>query len=157
MSQQNYTREHLGEFGSVVCFKAVITGVEDTLGTDGAAVVFTRAGKMRGHNLVRSLGLQGSNIPVEQMADKLNAAIGKDGTRLCHVKSVRQDGENIVVEAMETMCSAFEPMGSDRNCTFTLGAIGGAIEAVTGKMLQGKQTTSVLRGSSCDTFVYTPF
>ena len=43
-------RETLAEFNSVVCFKAVIVGVEDTLGEDGAAVVFTRAGKVADSN-----------------------------------------------------------------------------------------------------------
>lgn len=41
-------RSQLGDFSSVVCFKAVIVGVEDTLGADGAAVVFTRAGRSAG-------------------------------------------------------------------------------------------------------------
>jgi predicted hydrocarbon binding protein len=156
MSQQHYQRQELGDFSSVVCFKAVITGVEDTLGPDGAAVVFTRAGKMRGHALVASLGLTGSNVALPKMAETLNAAIGKNGTRLCHVVSVREEGGNIVVDTTDTVCSAGEAMGSDRTCTFTLGAIGGAIEAVTGKMLLGHQTHSVLRGGKTDTFVYTP-
>ena len=39
MPNSNDIRKDLGDFSSVVCFKAVITGVEDTLGPDGAAVV----------------------------------------------------------------------------------------------------------------------
>ena len=57
-----YQREDLGDFSSVVCFKAVITGVEDTLGKEAAGVVFTRAGKVRGKNLVNDLNLAGSHL-----------------------------------------------------------------------------------------------
>ncbi|AWT36167.1 hypothetical protein DM785_11810 [Deinococcus actinosclerus] len=141
---------------SIVCFKAVIVGVEDTLGRDGAAVVFTRAGKVRGHNLARDLGLTGSNPPTEQIAGLLNAAIGRDGTRLAAVTRSYQDGEAIVIETQDTVCSAGEAPGSDRRCTFTLGAVWGALEAITGQTFLGEQTESVLRGGSCDKFVFSP-
>lgn len=150
-------RTELGDFSSIVCFKAVITGVEDTLGADGAAVVFTRAGKVRGQNLATELGLANSQVSMDELTSALNAAVGKDGTRLCAIKQAYRDGDNIVVEAYDTVCSAGEPQGSDRQCTFTLGAIWGALEAVTGQMYLGKQTDSVLRGGSSDTFVFSPF
>ncbi|MFC6617851.1 hypothetical protein [Deinococcus radiophilus] len=149
-----YERSELGEFSSVVCFKAVITGVEDTLGKEGAGVVFTRAGKVRGHNLARDLGIVNSQIPVDQLAEKLNAALGQAGTRLANVVSVREENGTITVDTTETVCSAGEDMGSDRECTFTLGAIWGALEAITGKTLLGEQTGSVLRGGQYDTFVF---
>jgi len=147
-------RSDLGDFSSIVCFKAVITGVEDTLGTDGAAVVFIRAGKVRGANLANELGLAGSNMPIDQVAQALNSAIGKDGTKLCAVDRAYMDGDKIVVETNETVCSAGEPNGSSRECTFTLGAVWGALEAVTGKTFLGEQTESVLRGGSADKFVF---
>ena len=150
------SRPTLGDFSSVVCFKAVITGVEDTLGTDGAAVVFTRAGKVRGQNLAQSLGVAGANVPVEEMAQLLNGAIGKDGTRLTGVESVRREGENYVVDCYDTVCSAGEPQGSDRKCTFTLGAVWGALEAITGQTFLGEHTESVLRGAPYDRFVFSP-
>ncbi len=149
-------REHLGDFSSVVCFKAVIVGVEDTLGEDGAAVVFTRAGKVRGHELVKSLGLTGSKVTIGELAKALNDALGSSGTKLCAVNNAYEDGENIVVETSETVCSAGELDGSSRKCTFTLGAVGGAIEAVYGKVYVGKHTDSVLRGGTCDKFVFSP-
>ena len=104
----SYVRSELGEFSSVVCFKAVIVGVEDTLGPDGAAVVFTRAGKVRGRDLVASLGLTGSSVPVEQLASLLNQAIGRDGTRLAAVTQADHEGENVVIETQDTVCSAGE-------------------------------------------------
>ncbi len=149
-------RNNLGDFSSIVCFKAVITGVEDTLGTDGAAVVFTRAGKVRGHNLATDLGLAGSNLPIEQVAEALDKAVGVEGTKLCKVDKAYMDGDDVVVETSETVCSAGEPNGSDRECTFTLGAVWGALEAVTGKTYLGRHTDSVLRGGSSDKFVFSP-
>ncbi len=148
------TRPQLGDFSSIVCFKAVITGIEDTLGADGAAVVFIRAGRVRGHNLAGDLGLTGTNPPIDQVAAALDAAIGKDGTRLCAVDRAYMDGDDIVVETHDTVCSAGEATGSTRECTFTLGAIWGALEAVTGRTLLGRQTASVLRGGEFDTFVF---
>ena len=149
-------REALGNFSSVVCFKAVIVGVEDTLGEDGAAVVFTRAGKVRGQQLVASLGLTGKNIPVEELAATLDAALGQGGTRLCSVEKAQTIGETVVIDTQETVCSAGEANGSTRKCTFTLGAIWGALEAVSGKRYLGEHTESVLRGGSSDKFVFSP-
>lgn len=150
-------RSNLGDFSSVVCFKAVIVGVEDTLGPDGAAVVFIRAGKVRGRDLVESLGLTNSNLPLEQIVSALDAAVGLKGTRLCSVNKAYKDGEDIVVETTETVCSAGEEVGSERQCTFTLGAVWGALEAVTGEMYLGRHTDSVLRGGTCDKFVFSPY
>jgi predicted hydrocarbon binding protein len=129
--------------------------VEDTLGPDGAAVVFTRAGRVRGENLAKSLGLAGSNLPVEKLAGALNDALGQDGTRLCKVASAKDTGDTIEIETQETVCSAGEPEGSDRRCTFTLGAIWGALETVTGNRYEAKHTDCVLRGGTSDKFVFT--
>ena len=149
-------RPLVGDYNSIVCFKAVIVGVEDTLGEDGAAVVFTRAGKVRGRNLASDLGVAGSNVPVEQIAPLLDAAIGKNGTCLAAVTRSYQQGEDIVIETQDTACSAGEPMGSDRKCTFTLGAVWGALEAITGQTYLGEHTESVLRGGTSDKFVFSP-
>jgi len=151
------TRPTLGDYNSTVCFKAIITGIEDTLGPDGAAVAFIRAGKVRGQMLATELGLAGSNVTVEDIAGVLNQVIGRDGTRLCAVTRSYREGENIVIETQETVCSAGEPQGSDRKCTFTLGAVWGALEAVTGQMFVGEQTDSVLRGATSDKFVFSLF
>ena len=156
MPNSNDLRKELGDFSSVVCFKAVITGVEDTLGPDGAAVVFTRAGRVRGHNLARSLGVSNSSVEPAKIAELLDGAIGKNGTCLTGVASVVKEGENYVVDCYDTVCSAGEPQGSDRKCTFTLGAVQGALEEITGQMFYGEQTDSVLRGGKYDRFVFSP-
>lgn len=149
-------REKLGDFSSIVCFKAVITGVEDTLGPDGAAVVFTRAGKVRGETVAKELGLTGAKVPVEQLAAALNDALGANGTRLCGVSGAHQDGEKIIIDADETVCSAGEPDGSDRRCTFTFGAIWGALESVMDKRYSARQISFVPQGGAHDTFEFTP-
>jgi len=149
-------RKELGDFNSIVCFKAVITGVEDTLGPDGAAVVFVRAGKMRGVALATQLGLAGKSVPIDQLAVALDNAVGLNGTKLCRVTNAYLEGERVTVETQETVCSAGEPAGSDRICTFTLGAVWGALEAVTGKRYEGRHTESVLRAGNSDKFVFTP-
>lgn len=149
-------RPELGEFNSIVCFKAVITGMEDSLGEKATAIALIAAGRARGKKLVQELGLDNSQISLDEAGSRLSQALGKDGTRLCKIDKIIEQGDVIQVYTSETVCSAGEPQGSSRSCTFTLGAVWGAIEQVTGKRLQGKHTESVLRGSSHDIFEFKP-
>ncbi|HEY9782828.1 MAG TPA: hypothetical protein V6D09_22145 [Leptolyngbyaceae cyanobacterium] len=149
-------RPELGEFNSIVCFKAVITGMEDSLGEKATAIALIAAGRARGKKLVHELGLNNSQISLDEAGARLSQALGKDGTRLCKIDKIIEQGDVIQVYTSETVCSAGEPQGSPRTCTFTLGAVWGAIEQVTGKRLQGKHTESVLRGSSHDIFEFKP-
>lgn len=147
-------RPDLGDFSSIVCFKAVVVGMEEALGEKTAAVALKAAGRKRGKNLVKSLGLEGASQDMDAVAKALDAAVGKAGTRLCAVDRIEEEGSAIRVYTRETVCSAGEPDGSKRECTFTLGAIHGAIEAVTGRKLKGKHTASVLRGGTHDVFEF---
>ncbi len=149
-------RPELGEFNSIVCFKAVITGMEDSLGEKATAIALIAAGRARGKKLVQELGLDNSQISLDEAGSRLSQALGKDGTRLCKIDKIIEQGDVIQVYTSETVCSAGEPQGSSRSCTFTLGAVWGAIEQVTGKRLQGKHIESVLRGSSHDIFEFKP-
>lgn len=149
------SRPTLGDFSSIVCFKGVITGMEEALGEKATAIALISAGRTRGKNLVTELGLVGSNIPLADLATKLDSAVGKDGTRLCSVEKIVQDGEVMRVYTSETVCSAGEPQGSERKCTYSMGAIWGAIETIVGKKMQGKHIESVLRGGSHDVFELT--
>lgn len=149
-------RPILGEFSSIVCFKAVITGMEASLGDKATAIALVSAGRARGKKLAEDLGLVGQNFSMEELTQKVSAALGSEGTRLLIVEKIEQDGENYKVYNRETVCSAGEPDGSERKCTFTLGALQGALEAITGKRFRGVQTESVLRGGSFDVFTYTP-
>jgi predicted hydrocarbon binding protein len=152
----NGVRAQMGEFMSLVCFKAALRGVEDTLGEDGATVLLVRAGKLRGHDVAKQHGLVNSAKSLEELAGVLNGVFGANGTRLCQIQKIYADGENIVVETQETVCSAGEPQGSSRKCTYSLGAVAGAVEAITGKTFRAEHTDSVLRGGTCDKFVFSP-
>ena len=145
-------RPDLGDFSSIVCFRAVVAGVEQTLGHRAAMVALRSAGRQRGHDLVGSLGLTGSAPATpDDGAKALDTALGPDGTKLCRVdKLERPDDETYRVYLSETVCSAGEEQGSDRELSFTFGALHGAIEALYGVKLRGKQVGSVLRGQDHD-------
>ncbi|NJL39346.1 MAG: hypothetical protein HC840_15390 [Leptolyngbyaceae cyanobacterium RM2_2_4] len=146
----NQLRTELGDFSSIICFRAIVTGTEDALGEKAAAIALISAGRRRGKQLAEQLGLTGMGIDSEKIVSLLQSALGKEGTRLCIVDKVVSDGEGIWVYCRETICSAGEPQGSNRQLTFTLGAIQGVMEQVTGKRLRGKQIESILRGGSFD-------
>lgn len=149
-------RPQLGDFSSIVCFKAVITGMEDALGDKATAIALTTAGRARGKQLADSLGLSGSVESLDQAQAKLSQALGKDGTRLCLIDKIVTDGDTIKVYTSETVCSAGEAQGSERKCTFTLGAVWGALEQILNKRFRGVHTESVLRGGNYDLFEFTP-
>lgn len=149
-------RPTLGDFSSIVCFKALVVGIEDTIGGQAAAVSLRAAGRKRGKELATSLGFGRTAIALSDVAAAMKAALGASGTRLCSVNSIEQSGDDIVVRLSETVCSAGEPQGSPRELTFTLGAIHGAMEVLTQKRLRAKQTGSVLRGDTHDVVTLTP-
>jgi predicted hydrocarbon binding protein len=150
-------RQELGDFNSIVCFKAAVTGMEEALGEKATAIALTTAGRTRGKKLAEDLGLVGSSLSLDEAAAKLKKALGKEGTCLCIVEKIVAEGEVIKVYTSETFCSAGEPAGSSRKCTFTMGAVWGAIEQLIGKRLKGVHTESVLRGGTHDVFEFTPF
>jgi predicted hydrocarbon binding protein len=154
---QNAERTELGNFSSIVCLKAIVVGVEEALGEKAAAIALISAGRQRGKKLAEEVGLtnMGADVSLEDVQQKANHALGKDGTRLCLVEKVVQEGEVYKVYTRETVCSTGEQEGSPRRCTFTLGAIQGFLEAFLGKRLRGTHTQSVLRGDTHDVLEYT--
>jgi hypothetical protein len=148
-------REQLGDFSSIICLKAMITGMEDALGAKATAIALTTAGRTRGRKLATELGLRGC-ADMSLAAAKLREALGPEGTRLLIIEKIEQQGENILISTSETVCSAGEPDGADRKCTFTLGAVCGAMEVLLDKRFQSKQIESVLRGGKFDVFELTP-
>ena len=93
---------------------------------------------------------------LEDLASKLDFALGENGTRLCKVDKIVDTGEVIKVYTHETVCSAGEEMGSTRKCTYSMGAVCGAIETIQDKRYRPKHIESVLRGGSHDVFELTP-
>lgn len=142
-------RPQIGDFASIRCTKAIVVGVEKALGERAAHVALINAGRMRGREIAeQSFG--GRSVALADTAPLLNQAIGAEGTRLCIVERVSEKDGAIHVALSETLCSAGEPQGSPRLLTFTMGAIQGAFEVVTGRPLKAKQIESVLRGGSYD-------
>ncbi len=149
-------RSELGLFNSVVCFKAVVVGIEDALGAKAASIALIAAGKKRGRDLAQSLGLvnNGEEVALSALGEKLNHVLGPNGTRLCMVDKVEQVGEVYKVYTRETICSYAEEEGSARTCTYTMGALQGFLEVFLGQKLRGTQTGSVLRGDDHDILEY---
>lgn len=154
MSTEQALRPELGNFSSIVCFKAVVVGVEEALGERAAKVALVSAGRKRGKNLVADLGLTGQSGNLADAAAKMRAALGTEGTRLCNIDGIEEIGDSIRVRVSDTVCMAGEPQGSERTCTFTLGAVWGALEALTGRKLKGKHTESPWRGEAHDIFEF---
>ncbi len=155
--EEHLLRQELGDFGSIIFLKSIIAGMEEAIGEKTAAIAMISADRQQGKNSVQELGLvnKGTTWSLEEIREKINQIIGKEGTRLCIIDKIEQDGETYKVYAKETFCSSGEPEGSSRRCTYTLGAIQGFLEAFLGKRLRGKQTASVLQGSSHDVMEYT--
>lgn len=129
--------------------------MEEALGEKATAIALIAAGRERGKNLAKSLGLSNSSTDLAVITTQLNDAVGANGTHLTAVDRIVEDGDKIKVYCSETICSAGEPQGSSRMCTFTLGAVWGALSEITGKKLRGVHTESVLRGGSNDVFEFT--
>jgi predicted hydrocarbon binding protein len=153
---QNKLRQELGDFSSIICLKAIITGVEEALGDKATAIALISAGRQRGKMLAEKLDLvdKGKEFSLADVTEKVQYALGKEGTRLCVVDKITQEDEGYKVYTHETVCSAGEPQGSSRQCTFTMGAIQGFLEAFLGKRLRGTQTESTLREGTHDVFEY---
>lgn len=147
-------RPTLGDFNSIICFKAAIAGMEEALGEKATAIALTAAGRSRGKQLAQELGLVNTTLTLDDVVYKVGLALGKNGTRLCIVEKVQQEGDIIKIFTKETLCSAGEKPGSTRKCTYTLGAIWGVLELSTGKRFVGQHTESVLRGGSHDVFEF---
>jgi predicted hydrocarbon binding protein len=130
--------------------------MEEALGEKATAIALISAGRVRGKNVAIELGLSGSTENLETIAAKLNAALGSSGTRLTAIDKIVKEGDTIEVYCSETVCSAGEPQGSSRKCTFTMGAVWGALTEITGQRLRGTHTESVLRGGNHDVFEFTP-
>jgi len=144
------TRKSLGDYSSIICIKTIVTGLEDIMGIPAARGNLVLAGRKRGKTIVTDLGLSQSSLPLQDVTNALANALGKDGTKLCSIEKIEMNEASYLVYLKDTICSAGEEPGSARQLTFTMGAIQGALEEVTGNRMTSKQIGSVLRGDDFD-------
>ncbi|HAA32158.1 MAG TPA: hypothetical protein DCE56_36220 [Cyanobacteria bacterium UBA8553] len=145
-------RQELGDFSSVIFLKGIVIGLEESLGEKNAAIALIAAGRNQGKKLAQEVSLidNSTSWSLDEIREKINQVLGKEGSRLFIIDKLENEGEVYKVYTKETFCSSGEVEGSSRKCTYTLGIIQGFLEAVMAKRLQGKQTGSVLRGHSHD-------
>ena len=150
-------RRELGDFSSIICFRAIVTGIEDALGSKAAMITLVSAGRSRGKQLAQQLGLSNASAKLDEVTKMVRDVLGAEGTRLCIIDKVEiVDSGKLHVYCRETICSTDEPQGSERQLSYTMGAIQGLLEEALGKRLRGKQIASVLRGCDCDVIEFTP-
>jgi len=147
-------RDELGDYSSIICLKSIITGMEDALGDKATAIALIAAGRARGRTIVKQLGLSLEH-GLDDVTQKVADVLGKDGTRLMLLKKIEETEDGFRVYTQETVCSSGEEQGSQRRCTFTLGAAQGVLESLTEQRFRGVHVESVLRGGEFDVFEYT--
>ena len=143
-------RPELGDFSSILCFRALVTGLQEALGEKAGLIAAIASGRARGRGLAQSLDLAGTEPDLARATLYMQQALGIDGTRLCLIDKIEAVDNGYRVYCRETICSAGEAQGSSRTMSFTLGAIQGALESMMNKRLRGKQIESVLRGGTHD-------
>lgn len=136
-------RPTLGPFMNVTCFQYLRLGAEDVAGV--APII--AAGRQRGHDVIKGLGMLGQTQDAAVIYDVLATALGVDGTRLCLLQSITaKANDGYEVRLSEGACTAGQS-ASEPVCAFTLGVFVGAISAITGRRMYGTETTCCAMGS----------
>ena len=141
-------RPELGDFISIIGFRALLNGLQEALGEKAALIAAIAAGRARGRDLAQGLGLAGMELDKATLL--IQQALGINGTKLCLIDKIEDLDNGYRVYCREAACSTDEAEGSSRKLSFTLGAIQGALESMTKKRLRGKQVESVYLGGSHD-------
>lgn len=148
---QTQLRPQLGDYVSIICFRYMRHMAEDTAGR----ALIIAAGRKRGHDLIAEIGLTGASSDPAQIQQALAQGLGLEGTRLCLVERVEAFDDGFQVWVDESVCS----MGVEARspiCVYTLGAVMGAVEAMSGKRLVGKEVECVAMGADKCLFVFHP-
>jgi hypothetical protein len=125
MSDMKINRPTLGPFMSVICFRYLNDDAEELAGR----ALIVDAGRHRGRDVIEELGLMGSHESAEALQKQLDDTLGVNGTRLCIIKSVTEkDDGGFEVHADECASPAY-----------TMGVLIGAISAITGQTMLGKE------------------
>lgn len=147
------TRPTLGSFMSMTCFQYLRVVAEETA---GRALVIS-AGRKRGQDLVHELGLNNSAQDPDAIKTKLDAALGMEGTKLCIITSVTaKAGGGYEVRIKEGACTA-GVTASEPHCAFTMGVFIGAVSALTGRTMVGKESECSAMGHAECVYQIDPF
>jgi predicted hydrocarbon binding protein len=149
-------REKLGQFASIDAFRAVVEGMADALGEKATGVALVAAGRLRGKKLAEELGLKGTTQSLEDATKQIGEVLGADGSRLCIIDKIVQEGDLIKVYTSETLCAVGGAEGTQPKCTFTMGIVWGVLTELLQQKLKGVHTESVLHGGAYDVFEFTP-
>ena len=137
-------RPTLGGFMSLTCFQYLRNGTEDV--ADRPPII--ASGRKRGFDVVEGLGLLSSSQDGAAIRERLDAAFGVNGTKLCIVKSVtRKPNGGYEVRITEGACTAGQT-SSEPLCAFTMGVFIGAIHAITGARMNGHETECCACGAA---------
>jgi predicted hydrocarbon binding protein len=137
---------------SVSCLQQLRIYTEDLAGRGPVL----GAGRLRGRGVIAELGLDDASLDDEKLLSLFVEVFGINGTGLCRVVGISSDGAGAyVVQLIEGACThqmqATEPM-----CVYTLGVFMGALQALTGAVMQGTETTCEAKGDSMCTYVISP-
>jgi len=126
MREIKVNRPTLGPFMHVVCFRYLVEDADDLAGR----ALIVDAGRQRGQDLIEQLGKKGTHQKAQDIQRELDDALGLNGTRLCIIQSVTEkDNGGFQIHAMECASPAY-----------TMGVLVGAISAITGVSMLGKET-----------------
>ena len=139
-------RPILGDFMSITCFHFLRVGAEDIAGR----VPIVAAGRERGSNVAAELGLAGATKDPAVIREKLAAALGADGTRLCIVEAITvKPNGGYEVQISEGACTA-GVTDTEPHCAYTMGVFVGALGTITDQRMRGSETTcSAMGGPRC--------
>lgn len=143
MSGADIGRPTLGEFMSLVCFQYLRVNTEAV--AERAPVV--AAGRTRGYDVIKQLGLVGKAPHEEEAKKLLNDALGVNGTHLCIVNDViEKPNGGYEIHIVEGACTAGQKSETP-HCAFTLGVFIGAVNALMNTPVRGVESQCIACGA----------
>ncbi|MEM6820739.1 MAG: hypothetical protein AAF558_02190 [Verrucomicrobiota bacterium] len=123
-------RDVLGNYFHVVCGRAILDGIQETLGEAGARALLVQAGRKRGQSLAVDLGDQAKPESLEQFQKVLGEQLGSSGTRLCLIKEVTGEWNHLQIYVSDLLEYKIES-------AYTLGVFQGFLEQSLDGLFQG--------------------
>jgi hypothetical protein len=124
-------REELGQHFHVTCGRAIVEGIQETLGKHGARALLIQTGRKRGLSLSTEADISASDICAERICEILINYLGQNGTRLCLVERVTGSPDRLTVEVSNLI-------EDSENCSYTLGVFTGFLEGCLNEKFQGQ-------------------